>query len=82
VEGNLSHYSNPEVDALLTEARKQTDRGRSDESYRQAAQLIARDAPAVYLSQTVKNAPMRGAVQGYKVAVIGGTSFRDVTIGE
>lgn len=81
VEGNLSHYTNPEVDGLLTQARAETDQKASDGSYRQAAEKIAQDAPAVYLAQTVKNAPMRSAVQGYQIVVIGGASFRDVSLG-
>ncbi|WP_320671765.1 ABC transporter substrate-binding protein [Patulibacter defluvii] len=82
VEGNLSHYENAKVDQLLDQARRQTDMKQSEELYRQAAQQIANDATSIFLSQTVKNAPTRDVVQGYQVAVIGGTSFRDVTIAE
>lgn len=81
VEGNLSHYSNPKVDQLLVDARQQTELPKSDALYGQAAQIIADDATWIYLSQTVKNAPLRDTVQGYQVAVIGGTNFRDVTVG-
>lgn len=81
VEGNLSRYDNPKVDQLLDDARKQTEIAKSDELYREAAQIIADDATWIYMAQTVKNAPMRESVQGYKVAVIGGTNFRDVTVG-
>ena len=46
---NHTHYSNPEVDALLMKARLETDTGLRYDLYNQAEQMILDDAPWVPL---------------------------------
>ena len=46
---NHTHYSNPEVDALLMKARVETDEAARYELYNQAEQMILDDAPWVPL---------------------------------
>jgi len=44
---NMTFYSNPEVDKLLEEARKETDDEKRYELYRKAEKMILEDAPIV-----------------------------------
>jgi peptide/nickel transport system substrate-binding protein len=46
---NRSHYSNPTLDALLSEARQTPDTARRRAEYAQAQQILERDLPAVNL---------------------------------
>lgn len=48
-KGNYSFYSNPKVDALLSDARVETDWNKRVALYRKAEQLIVEDAPWVFL---------------------------------
>ncbi len=81
VEGNLARYCNPKVDALLKRAERATSQQAADRSFRAAAALITKDAPWIFISQTVKNTPMRSTVTGFQTPVIGGASFWQVRIG-
>lgn len=78
VEGNLARYCNRKVDARLKQAERAVSPTVAARHYRAAAALITRDAPWVFLSQTVKNTPMRTAVVGFRVPVIGGANFWNV----
>lgn len=46
---NSSNYSNPEFDALLKEARAETDREKTREIYEQANAIVSEDSPIVIL---------------------------------
>jgi peptide/nickel transport system substrate-binding protein len=46
---NRSHYSNPQLDALLTDATQSEDMARRRTDYIQAQQILARDLPAINL---------------------------------
>jgi peptide/nickel transport system substrate-binding protein len=46
---NRSHYSNPQLDALLDDARQSADTDRRRADYQQAQQILARDLPAINL---------------------------------
>ncbi len=48
-EGNRTNYSNPEVDAILEEARVEQDPARRFELYNQVEEMILDDAPWVLL---------------------------------
>ena len=45
---NLGNYSNPELDALLEQARVEQDVSRRIQLYQQAEQIIVNDAPALF----------------------------------
>jgi peptide/nickel transport system substrate-binding protein len=47
--GNRSHYSNPHLDALLTDAARSPDTARRRADYVEAQQILARDLPAINL---------------------------------
>lgn len=49
VGGNVSFYSNPRFDALVTASHREQDEGRRVDLYRQADQLAFNDAPMIYL---------------------------------
>lgn len=46
---NDSHYSNPEVDALLDKARTSTDQAVRKEAYDAARDILVQDLPIIYL---------------------------------
>lgn len=46
---NRGHYSNPALDALLTDASQQADANRRREDYRKAQQILAQDLPSMNL---------------------------------
>jgi peptide/nickel transport system substrate-binding protein len=65
---NYSGYSNPEVDRLLNEARRTSDRDRRKELYTQVMEILHEDVPYVYLyhnNQTTDFA-MQPTVTGFK----------------
>jgi peptide/nickel transport system substrate-binding protein len=65
---NYSGYSNLEVDRLLNEARRTSDRDRRKELYTQVMQILHEDVPYVYLfhnNQTTDFA-MQPTVKGFK----------------
>ena len=65
---NYSGYSNLEVDRLLNEARRTSDRDRRKELYTQVMQILHEDVPYVYLyhnNQTTDFA-MQPTVTGFK----------------
>ena len=51
--GNRARYNNPEVDALLDEARASTDEAKRDEFYRQIDAMVAEDMPYAYLTHNI-----------------------------
>lgn len=51
--GNYARYSNPEVDALLDQARASTDSDERAELYQQADALILEDLPYAYLTHNI-----------------------------
>jgi peptide/nickel transport system substrate-binding protein len=53
---NSGYYSNPEVDALLEEARTATDQDRRAELYREMQVIVQEDAPWVFVANWVQNA--------------------------
>ncbi|MGA3344473.1 MAG: ABC transporter substrate-binding protein [Terracidiphilus sp.] len=46
---NRSHYSNPNLDAILGDARQSTDTARRRADYFEAQRIVARDLPAINL---------------------------------
>jgi peptide/nickel transport system substrate-binding protein len=46
---NRSHYSNPQIDALLGDARQNPDTAKRRAEYVEAQQILARDLPAINL---------------------------------
>ncbi len=64
---NLSHYSNPEVDALLDEGVKMegVDREAAIKAYREAQRIIVEDAAAIFYADILGRDVMRSSIEGY-----------------
>ncbi len=62
---NSGYYSNPEVDALLDEARTATDQDRRAELYREMQVIVQEDAPWVFVANWVQNAVTSTAVENF-----------------
>ena len=62
---NSGYYSNPEVDALLEEARSATDQDRRAELYRDMQVIVQEDAPWVFVANWVQNAVTSDAVENF-----------------
>jgi peptide/nickel transport system substrate-binding protein len=61
---NRGWYHNPEVDRLFDAARAESDEAKRNELYGQAAELIAKDAPWVFLYQDRLPRILRARVTG------------------
>jgi peptide/nickel transport system substrate-binding protein len=71
-----SHYSNPEVDKLLEEARTTTDWDKRADLYGQAQQLVVDDAAELFLFSQVGGMIHLDSVKGYQYCpVMGSGSF-------
>ncbi|KPQ14473.1 MAG: peptide/nickel transport system substrate-binding protein [Rhodobacteraceae bacterium HLUCCO18] len=64
---NSGYYSNPEVDALLEEARTATDQDRRAELYREMQVIVQEDAPWVFVANWVQNAVTSDRVEGFQL---------------
>jgi peptide/nickel transport system substrate-binding protein len=62
---NSGYYSNPEVDALLEEARTSTDQDRRAELYREMQSIVQEDAPWVFVANWVQNAVTNDRVENF-----------------
>jgi oligopeptide transport system substrate-binding protein len=67
---NLGNYSNPDLDALLDQARVEQDVARRIELYQQAEQIIVQDAPAVFLMHGISYVLVKPYVHGYVLTPI------------
>jgi ABC-type transport system substrate-binding protein len=65
--GNLSAdgYSNPDVDALLEEARKSSDSEERASLYREVLELIAEDCPKVVLCNVNEEWVLNAGLEGF-----------------
>ena len=63
--GNSSHYSNPEVDRLLAEARSTTDQSARIPLYFKAQELMTQDLPYIPLFFSIEFAAMQSNVRNY-----------------
>ncbi|KPP89076.1 MAG: peptide/nickel transport system substrate-binding protein [Rhodobacteraceae bacterium HLUCCA08] len=64
---NSGYYSNPEVDALLEEARTATDQDRRAELYRQMQVIVQEDAPWVFVANWKQNAVTSDRVENFSL---------------
>ncbi len=64
---NLSHYSNPEVDALIVEGVKMEgiDRDAAIKAYEQAQKIIVEEAPAIFYADRTSYVVKRSSVKGF-----------------
>jgi peptide/nickel transport system substrate-binding protein len=76
---NSSYYSNPEVDALLDQARVSTDPDERAELYKQVQALTNEDAPWLFVANWKQNAVVTSAVSDFELQPDFGLVLRDVT---
>jgi len=62
---NSGYYSNPEVDALLEEARVATDQARRAELYKEMQTIVQEDAPWVFVANWKQNAVTNDRVANF-----------------
>jgi oligopeptide transport system substrate-binding protein len=67
---NRGHYSNPEVDALLEQARVEPDTAARLALYQRVEQLIVDDAPVLFTDRMSQYALVQPHVQGYVLPAI------------
>jgi peptide/nickel transport system substrate-binding protein len=62
---NSGYYSNPEVDALLEEARTATDQDRARSSTARCRSIVQEDAPWVFVANWKQNAVTSDRVENF-----------------
>jgi len=62
---NSGYYSNPEVDTLLEEARRQTDQAKRAELYKKMQEIVYEDAPWAFIANWKQNAATNDRVEGF-----------------
>ena len=62
---NWGYYSNPEVDKLLEQGTSEPDEAKRMASYAKAQELIAEEAPALFLYEKNYRLPMNQSVEGF-----------------
>jgi len=67
---NQSNYSNPQVDALLEQARTERDVNKRIQLYQHAEQLIVNDAPVIFTVNNLSHVLVKPYVQGYALVPI------------
>lgn len=77
---NLSHYSNPKVDALLDEGVKQEgiDRAAATKAYQEAQRIIVEDAAAIFYADIAARIVKRSSVGGYVYNPAYATAYYDL----
>lgn len=76
---NSSYYSNPEVDALLDQARVSTDPEERGELYKQVQAITHEDAPWLFVANWKQNAVVTSAVGDFQLQPDFSLVLRDVT---
>ncbi|MDP9393623.1 MAG: ABC transporter substrate-binding protein [Actinomycetota bacterium] len=77
---NFQKYSNPQVDRLLDQARRETDEGKRKQLYDQAVKQIVDDASYVYLYNPDVVQAWRKDVQGYQARPDRAIRFHNATV--
>jgi oligopeptide transport system substrate-binding protein len=67
---NRGNYSNPELDALLEQARVEQDVAKRIQLYQQAEQIIVNDAPALFTTHSLSYLLVKPYVSGYVLTPI------------
>jgi peptide/nickel transport system substrate-binding protein/oligopeptide transport system substrate-binding protein len=81
VGGNVSFFSNPQYDSLVTAARRELDETKRAALYKQADDLEFREAPMIYLYFYSELTAVQPWVKGFIPPVIfNGQDWRNVTI--
>lgn len=77
---NSGYYANPKVDQLLLQASEVVDRTQRGMLYRQAAAIVADDAPWIFIDNAVQTAAAIKGVTGFVLSPTFYLFFRDVSM--
>ena len=81
VGGNVSFYSNPKFDKLVSDARREQDEAKRVSMYRDADMIALNDAPMIYLFFYKELYAVQPWVSGFKVpSIFTGQPWTDVQI--
>ena len=81
VGGNVSFYSNPKFDKLVSDARREQDEAKRTSMYRQADEMAYQDAPMIYLFFYKELYAVQPWIKNFVVPTIfTGQRWTDVTI--
>ena len=64
---NSGYYSNPEVDALLEQARRETDQDERARLYKEMQVIVQEDAPWAFIANWKQNAVTTAAVENFQL---------------
>jgi len=64
---NSGYYSNPEVDKLLEEARRETDQAKRAVLYKKMQEIVRDDAPWAFIANWKQNAVTSARVEGFEL---------------
>ncbi|MDR5905989.1 ABC transporter substrate-binding protein [Franzmannia qiaohouensis] len=64
---NSGYYSNPEVDALLEQARRSVDQDERAALYKEMQAIVHEDAPWAFIANWQQNAVSSAAVEGFRL---------------
>jgi peptide/nickel transport system substrate-binding protein len=78
---NSGYYSNPEVDRLLEEARRETDQAKRAELYKQMQTIVYEDAPWAFVASWKQNAVSTANVNNFSLEPSFFLVLRDVSKG-
>lgn len=78
--GNRTFYTNPEVDALLEEARKEIDETKRQELYDEVQEILVDDAPMMYVHHQAYLSGVSNSVKNYWIDASGYYQLHDVVI--
>lgn len=79
-DGNRSFYSNPELDALLDEARQETDEDTRAGMYEEAQQILVDEAPAIFIRHGENLNAHNNNVQNFEGDSYNIFNFKETTI--
>lgn len=74
-------YSNPELDALLLQAREELDQGKREKLYAKAGEIIWRDAVGIFPLNLAGNVALRSNVKGFEPTPNDLPYFANVSLG-
>ncbi len=64
---NSGYYSNPEVDQLLEQARRETDQAKRAELYKEMQAIVYEEAPWAFIASWKQNAVTTADVHGFSL---------------
>lgn len=78
--GNMTFFDDPEVDAILDEARKESDLDKRVQLYSEASEMLIQKSPMMFVNHTEFLLGVNDSVEGFSVAANGYYLFGDTSI--